>query len=483
MRLLVAAALSLSIWSASVSALAQYSYEQAKADLYRHSPALQAAALLDEASRIQADALSGLGRPTISLNARAISYHQRADVATDGIKSALGEHLNTQSDAKLTDLANLGLDTDQLSQIGQINQQLIGNAINRLPNEIHLDAKDSQITPSIVISAPLYTGGVISTSKQIANLGSQRQSLSTQEQNSLVQLELIRLYFGTQLKHTLSQAAASNYQAMQQHANNALKLEQAGFISRGQRMQFEVARNQTQRAYELAKLAYEQSLFELQDLLGKRQLDELSTLLFINPSQSLSWQDLQQAFDTQSPLVQKLAADVSLANQQVKLQKASKKPKVFAFGEYAPSDNDWFVGVAANYPLYTGVNRDGQIQAARLKANAAAAAAEQATQQAVKAMHLAYLEFNNARLTHGILVQNRSAALENLRIQKLAFQEGFGTATDVIDAENRLQQVHSETAANAYRYIMALASLLHSTGNLDRFGDYLTGRGVIQIAN
>ena len=38
--------------------------------------------------------------------------------------------------------------------------------------------------------------------------------------------------------------------AMQLHVDNAYKLEQQGFISRGQRMQFEVARNQVQRLYQ-----------------------------------------------------------------------------------------------------------------------------------------------------------------------------------------------------------------------------------------
>ena len=68
--------------------------------------------------------------------------------------------------------------------------------------------------------------------------------------------------------------------------------------------------------------------------------------------------------------------------------------------------------------------------------------------------------------THALLQQNRQAAKENLRIQTLSFQEGFGTVAGVVDAQSALSQIDSETALNAYRYLLALATLLHSQGQL-----------------
>lgn len=44
----------------------------------------------------------------------------------------------------------------------------------------------------------------------------------------------------------------------------------------------------------------------------------------------------------------------------------------------------------------------------------------------------------------------------------------------VVDAQSALSQIDSETALNAYRYLLALATLLHHTGTIDDFDDYLS---------
>lgn len=154
-------------------------------------------------------------------------------------------------------------------------------------------------------------------------------------------------------------------------------------------------------------------------------------------------------------------------------KKPKKKPKVFALGEVALDDQDWFVGVAANYTLYSGMDRSAQIKASRLQADAANLVALQTTQDMTNSLHRAYLDIQNTQNTHRLLTDNLIAALENLRIQRLSFQEGFGTVAEVVDAETRVHQIQSDIATNAYHYIMALATVLHHTGELDRFGEYL----------
>lgn len=58
---------------------------------------------------------------------------------------------------------------------------------------------------------------------------------------------------------------------MQAHYNNALKLEQQGFINRGQRMQFEVARNNAERTFQSTESSLRASQFQLQNLLNTKE--------------------------------------------------------------------------------------------------------------------------------------------------------------------------------------------------------------------
>lgn len=49
----------------------------------------------------------------------------------------------------------------------------------------------------------------------------------------------------------------------------------------------------------------------------------------------------------------------------------------------------------------------------------------------------------------------------------------MGTATQVIDAQNQLSALKTEKALNAYKYVMALATLLQSHGSIDQFKNYI----------
>ena len=48
--------------------------------------------------------------------------------------------------------------------------------------------------------------------------------------------------------------------------------------------------------------------------------------------------------------------DTQLANENVRIQQAAKKPSVFAFGEYGLDEKEnWIIGVMAKYNLFSGV--------------------------------------------------------------------------------------------------------------------------------
>lgn len=88
-------------------------------------------------------------------------------------------------------------------------------------------------------------------------------------------------------------------------------------------------------------------------------------------------------------------------------------------------------------------------------------------------IYKSYSEATTAQQSDLLLQQNIKAAQENLRIQELSFKEDMGTATQVIDAQNMLSALKAETALNAYKYVMSLATLLQSHGSIHQFQTYL----------
>nr|WP_267460395.1 TolC family protein [Acinetobacter lwoffii] len=88
-------------------------------------------------------------------------------------------------------------------------------------------------------------------------------------------------------------------------------------------------------------------------------------------------------------------------------------------------------------------------------------------------IYKSYSEALSAQQSDALLAQNLKAAQENLRIQELSFKEDMGTATQVIDAQNMLSGLRAETALNAYKYVMSLATLLQSHGSITEFPNYI----------
>ena len=175
---------------------------------------------------------------------------------------------------------------------------------------------------------PLYTGGFISSTKEVAQINADRQQLNDQQQQDLQRFELIQVYFNSQLQQQLLAASQYNLKAIQGHYQNALKLEQQGFISKGQRMQFEVAKNNAERGLQNSEANYSSSLFQLNNLLQSSQIKDLSTPLFVNKTPSTSLNALLKSYPEQSVLIRKMQKDIQLANAQVKIKSAATKPNV-----------------------------------------------------------------------------------------------------------------------------------------------------------
>jgi len=453
------------------------SFKDAEQQLLQRSYSSQAFQSLEQASKLEAEAVKGIGLPRVDLNVRAYAFHSEVDIPLKQFKNNLENSLSQGVNGRLNEWeASNGVDlpagiTDPLRE-GLNNT--IHSGVGLIPDTSNVVLEDQVIRPTVSVMMPLYTGGLTRSAKEIANIQSGRSELSNQQQQDTQRFELIQSYFNVQLQKQLLDAALFNSNAMQQHYRNALKLEQQGFISKGQRMQFEVARNNAERAQQNAQANLNAALFQLNNLLLDSNITELSTPLFVNRAEPQNVNILLSSFSQNSPLIKKMQMDTELAKANVKAQQAAKKPNVFAFGEYSLDQHqNWIVGVAARYNLFSGIDKNKNIQAAELKRYAAELMTARTQQEIENLIYKSFSEAVSAQQSDALLQQNLKAAQENLRIQELSFKEDVGTATQVIDAQNMLSTLKAEMALNAFKYVMSLATLLQSHGSIVEFPNYM----------
>jgi len=453
------------------------SFQDAERQLLQRSYSSQAFQSLEQASKLEAEAVKGIGLPRVDLNVRAYAFHSEVDIPLKQFKNNLENSLSQGVNGRLNEWeASNGVDlpagiTDPLRE-GLNNT--IHSGVGLIPDTSNVVLEDQVIRPTVSVMMPLYTGGLTRSAKEIANIQSGRSELSNQQQQDTQRFELIQSYFNVQLQKQLLDAALFNSNAMQQHYRNALKLEQQGFISKGQRMQFEVARNNAERAQQNAQANLNAALFQLNNLLLDSNITELSTPLFVNRAEPQNVNILLSSFSQNSPLIKKMQMDTELAKANVKAQQAAKKPNVFAFGEYSLDQHpNWIVGVAARYNLFSGIDKNKNIQAAELERYAAELMTARTQQEIENLIYKSFSEAVSAQQSDALLQQNLKAAQENLRIQELSFKEDVGTATQVIDAQNMLSSLKAEMALNAFKYVMSLATLLQSHGSIVEFPNYM----------
>ncbi|NNH00869.1 TolC family protein [Acinetobacter sp. ANC 5414] len=447
------------------------SYAQAEESVLKDSYSTQANQALQQAAKLEAEAVKGLGLPRVDLNVRAYAFHNEVDIPLDSFKNNLEQTLAQGINDRIN---QENLPANIADPLKEGLNQTIHSGVSLFPDSANVILEDQVVRPTVSVLMPLYTGGLTSSAKEVASIKAQRSQLNTQQQQDLQRFELIQAYFNAQLQKQLLDSSRSNFNAMQSHYNNALKLENQGFISKGQRMQFEVAKNNAERTYQNAEASLRSSLFQLNNLLQSSQITDLSTPLFVNSAQSQSLNSLLKSYQDQSSLIRKMQMDTQLANANVKVQSAAKKPNLFAFGEYSLDEKqNWIVGVVARYNLFSGVDKNKNIQAAELQRYASELMTERTKQEIENIIYRSYSELTTAQQSHQLLQQNMKAAQENLRIQTLSFKEDMGIATQVIDAQNTLSGLKSEMALNAYKYVMSLATLLQSHGSINQFQSYV----------
>lgn len=441
---------------AHISASAEpLSFDAARQRLMDNSDQL-AGSRANQASKVlQAEGIRALGGPSVSVSVASFAYNTSLSVNLDGVNQ-------------------------KLSQIGQIlpapvQGLLAASGLASLPANYTLNEKGTITNGSLTAVWPIYMGGLADATRGFVSAqANEALSDTAKTEHELITL-LVQRYFGAQMALKAAQLRHTAQADIAQHDATAEKMLRAGLISQLERLQaqvaFEESRRQTVKADDAAELA----MSALNHTLKAQDGILPQTPLFVatGPLEPLAY-FVDQAM-RHHPGLSKVAAKKAQAEQLHAGQEALRKPQLFAFGqrEITSGDANWMAGIGARWNLYDSINHD-----------ALAASAQKMIDQADSAEAL-------ARNDIGLLVEKNWRAVEQARHQFLAAQpgvflaseilrlrgaalrEGTGTALELMDAQTNQAKVMTERAQIAYDYALALASLLESCGLSEQFGAYI----------
>lgn len=334
--------------------------------------------------------------------------------------------------------------------------------------------------PIATATLPLYAGGQISGTQagaraQVAQAKADRDITAN---NQLVQL--VRAYFGQQLAERALGVRRDVLDGLNRHVEDAVKLEQARFISRAQRLQAEVARDDARAEYEKAIADLQTANAALAGLLREPEGVRPTSPLFVISRPLAPLETFKATALGGHPQLAKLGSLEEQAKAGVTLQQAKQRPTVYGFAQYnfdrrntLLTDPDWSVGLGLKYKLIGGLGRRQAVEAARATEEQARAGVREGRTQIEIGVTKAWNDVEAARRRYLLLDTSIASSEENLRLQSLSYREQQATSLDVIDAQLGLGKARIQRAQAANDYVQALAQLLDVSGQIDEMPRYV----------
>ncbi|MEI7664300.1 MAG: TolC family protein, partial [Bacteroidota bacterium] len=299
---------------------------------------------------------------------------------------------------------------------------------------------------------PIYAGGKIRAANKAASIN-QRDVLeiSRQKQGELMS-ELVERYYGLCLARQVVIVRQDVYKGLQQHLDDATKLEKEGMISNADVLHAKVYHAQASR--ELSK-AMQQTDIVTQALNGTMaigdgiSIETLSSLFYLD---SIEPEAYFMTFSlTKNPILNQIESKKLLANQAYKVEQANFFPAVAMQGTYDIVNKDlstyvpdWEIGIGLKWTLFDGVSRFAKVKAASMQTKEAEEYGLKAQTDVATMINKLYHELS---MYHEQLLELETArqfAEEYLRARETEFHQEMTNSTQVIDARLALAQVRTE---------------------------------------
>ncbi|WP_034158137.1 TolC family protein [Sphingomonas sp. ERG5] len=417
-------------------------YRSAQERLLQRSDAIEASAASLRSKEAQEGATRTLGRPDVDIEAQLLEY-QKTLYLPLGSLAPVAESFGIRDPLKFSQ-------------------------------------ERTSTRPIVTATLPIYTGGQISGTQAGARAQVAQAKADRDIAIDNVLIQLVQAYYGQQLAERALGIRRDVLAGLDRHVADAVKLEQARFISRAQRLQAEVARDDAAREYEKAIADLATANAALAGMLRAPAGVHPISPLGVNSRPLEPLVTFKAAALDMHPQLARLKALEGQAEAGVTIQQSKLRPTIYGFGQYnfdrrnsLLTDPDWSVGIGLKYKLMSGAGRQQQVEAARETAAQADAGLREARTQIEIGVTKAWSEVEAARRRFLLLDSTQASATENLRLQTLSYREQQATSLDVIDAQLGLGRARIQRAQAANDYVQALAQLLSMSGQISRIPDYL----------
>lgn len=314
---------------------------------------------------------------------------------------------------------------------------------------------------------------------QLARSAMAAAHATAEEAESEVALQVTRAYLDAALAEESAVIVASSVELAQAHLAQVSLQQSAGIASELDVLRAEVELENLRPQLAAAANARDLAASNLKRLVNLPAESELAlTTPLSADARTLPARgavDLPSLIEAQTVLTQRAAvraaeAQVQMREEQVDIARAAFLPEISLQGNFSrqafpsgvfPSSgdwrDDWNVGLAVSWPLFQGMRRKADVDAAQAQVQQASLQLAQLQESVRLEYDGALRELERARLQIAAADRTVSQAQRVYELTELRFGEGLATQLDVSSARLALQQARLNEATAHHAYYLALA--------------------------
>lgn len=334
---------------------------------------------------------------------------------------------------------------------------------------------------NIGLKQPIYMGGKIKQTNNIAKYSSQMMEAKKHESEADVIVETDERYWKVISLKEKVRLAEEYKKRLDSLLTEVQNLHEEGIITKNKVMEVRVKKNKVELQLLKAKNGLEMGRMALNQTLGfstdttLHLADSLGEVTQLTNPKNFRKKALEERAE-----IHALNKGVKIAESGEELMKSRYLPNIGLSANYTFSNpNPWNgfetefggttnVGVFINIPIYNWGERRHTMEAARHKKRASMKKLEETKELISLEVKKAVFRYNESIKKVELTKSSLNQAKENLRSTKDNFEEGMAKSTDVLEAQSMWQEAYSDYIEAMTDYRLNKTKLMEVSGQLSQ---------------
>ncbi len=309
-----------------------------------------------------------------------------------------------------------------------------------------------------------------------ANMKVEAKRLETRRVRNLAAIEFAVIYFDILESDKMVHVAESEVERLESHLRDATSLYEEGMITKNDLLQAEVRLSDARQRLLTAKSGREFNAFRINSSLVRplKTTVEVVDVREIPREVLVVHMELEKAWETaekQRPEIQIADATLKSLDLDEEAKKAEFYPKFFIQGSYDYTQNrfmtaqgNWGATLGVGINLFSGWKTKAEVAKIVFQKDRLIEQRNRLVDEIRLEVEKYILDSKTARDRVEVTKDAVRQAEENLRINKVRYAEGVGTATEVLDAVTLLSVAETNYYRSVYELGKSEISVLYAIG-------------------